>query len=274
MRKSERFWKLTSRILAAFLLGMTAVSCSTVAFTGRSRLLLYSDSEIFSLSNQSYSQLMATSVRSADTKSTAAVSEVGRRMTAALRAYLTATGQTDVLNGISWSFDLVRNSQANAFCLPNGRVVFYEGIMPILDTPDLVAVVMGHEMGHVIARHGNERMSRQALVSFAGAVAGQAVGQKTSQNVQALFEAAFSIGSEYGYLLPYSRKHEYEADEIGLYLMAIAGYDISQATLLWTRMSQAKESSVPEYLSTHPSDANRIRHLEKLQTKARSLIAR
>lgn len=274
MRKSERFLKLTSRILAAFLLGMTAVSCSTVAFTGRSRLLLYSDSEIFSLSNQSYSQLMATSVRSADTKSTAAVSEVGRRMTAALRAYLTATGQTDVLNGISWSFDLVRNSQANAFCLPNGRVVFYEGIMPILDTPDLVAVVMGHEMGHVIARHGNERMSRQALVSLAGAVAGQAVGQKTSQNMQTLFEVAFSIGSEYGYLLPYSRKHEYEADEIGLYLMAIAGYDISQATLLWTRMSQAKESSVPEYLSTHPSDANRIRHLEKLQTKARSLIAR
>lgn len=274
MRKSERFLKLTSRILAAFLLGMTAVSCSTVAFTGRSRLLLYSDSEIFSLSNQSYSQLMATSVRSADTKSTATVSEVGRRMTAALRAYLTATGQTDVLNGISWSFDLVRNSQANAFCLPNGRVVFYEGIMPILDTPDLVAVVMGHEMGHVIARHGNERMSRQALVSFAGAVAGQAVGQKTSQNMQTLFEVAFSIGSEYGYLLPYSRKHEYEADEIGLYLMAIAGYDISQATTLWTRMSQATAQSVPEYLSTHPSDANRIRHLEKLQTKARSLIAR
>lgn len=274
MKKSAGFWKRKINVLAAVLLGLSVISCSTVAFTGRNRLLLYSDTDIFSLSDQSYSQLMATSVRSSDTKCTVTVTEVGRRMTSALQAYLTATGQSDVLNGITWSFDLVKNSQANAFCLPNGRVVFYEGIMPVLDTPDLVAVVMGHEMGHVIARHGNERMSRQALVSLVGAVAGQAVGQKTSQNVQALFEAAFSIGSEYGYLLPYSRKHEYEADEIGLYLMAIAGYDISQATTLWTRMSQATAQSVPEYLSTHPSDANRIKHLEKLQSKARSLIAR
>lgn len=269
MRKSARFLERKSNVLAAVLLGLSVISCSTVAFTGRNRLLLYPDSQIFSLSDQSYTQLMSTSVRSSDMKRTVVVSEVGQRMTAALNTYLASTGQTGLMNGINWSFDLVRNSQANAFCLPNGRVVFYEGIMSVLDTPDLVAVVMGHEMGHVIARHGNERMTKQALVNLVGQVAGQHVGNRTTQNVQALFEAAFTVGSEYAFLLPYSRKHEYEADEIGLYLMAIAGYDISQAPKLWERMAKVT-TPVPELLSTHPSDANRIKHLEKLQDKARN----
>lgn len=260
--------------VAALLLGVAVTSCSTVAFTGRNRLLLYSDSDIFNMSDQSYMELMATSVRSSDTKRTVTVSEVGKRMTSALKTYLASVGQEDVLAGISWSFDLIKDREVNAFCLPNGRVVFYEGIMPMLETPDMVAVVMGHEMGHVIARHGNERMSKQALLSLVGTVASGAVGQTVSPDAQSLFEAAFSVGSEYGYLLPFSRKQEYEADEIGLYLMAIAGYDISQAPLLWARMAQNGSASVPEYMSTHPSDENRINHLIKLQDKAKKYIAK
>ena len=256
-------------LVAVLLTGLAVTSCSTVAFTGRNRLLLYSDSEIFNLSDRSYSDLMTTSVRSSDVKRTATVNEVGRRMTSAYKAYLTGVGRTDVLNGIDWSFDLVKSNEVNAFCLPNGRVVFYEGIMSMLDTPDMVAVVMGHELGHVIARHGNERMTKQALASLLGSVAGSAVGQRVSTNAQSLFEAAFSVGSEYAYILPFSRKQEYEADEIGLYLMAIAGYDINQAPLLWKRMAQSGSAKVPEYMSTHPSDENRINHLVKLLEKAK-----
>jgi predicted Zn-dependent protease len=141
--------------------------------------------------------------------------------------------------------------------------------MPVLTTPDMIAVVMSHEMGHAIARHGNERMTQQTLSNILGAVAGEIIEQKTSENGRAIFETAYAIGSQYGYLLPYSRKHELEADEIGLYIMAIAGYDINQAPLLWEKMAQASTTYVPEVLSTHPSDSKRMKNLEKLLEKAR-----
>ena len=260
--------------LACLLLTMAVASCSSVAFTGRNRMLLYSDSEITALANESYNDIMATSKLSDDARQSAMVQEVGARLSGALSRYLSSKGQSSELDGISWDFKLVQDDQVNAFCMPGGKVVFYSGIMSLLDTPDLVAVVMGHEMAHAIARHGNERMSQQALASIVGAVTGQVVEQKTSQNGRILFEAAFAVGSEYGYLLPYSRKHEYEADEIGLYIMAIAGYDISQAPLLWKKMSEMQSGTpVPEFMSTHPSDANRIKHLEKLQDKARKIAS-
>ena len=126
-----------------------------------------------------------------------------------------------------------------------------------------------HEMGHAIARHGNERMTQQALSNIVGAVTGQIIGLKTSESGRVLFETAYAIGSQYGYLLPFSRKHELEADEIGLYIMAIAGYDITQAPLLWEKMAQAKTTDVPEVLSTHPSDAKRMKNLQQLIEKAR-----
>jgi len=248
-------------------------SCSSVAFTGRNRMLLYSDSEITSLSNESYNEMMATAKVSDNKAQAAVIQEVGERISGALTKYLTSKGEQSVLEGINWSFKLVQDDQVNAFCMPGGQVVFYEGIMPLLDTPDLVAVVMGHEIAHAIARHGNERMSQQALASVVGGVTGQMVEQKTSENGRVLFEAAFAVGSEYGYLLPYSRKHESEADEIGLYIMAIAGYDIEQAPLLWKRMSENNSQYVPEFMSTHPSDATRIKNLEKHMDKARKIAA-
>ena len=234
-------------------------------------MLLYSDSEITALADESYNELMATTQISANKQQSEMVQNVGVRLADALSKYLASQGQMSVLDGINWDFKLVQDDQVNAFCMPGGKVVFYEGIMPLLDSPDLVAVVMGHEMAHAIARHGNERMTQQALASIVGSVAGQVVEQKTSENGRILFEAAFAVGSQYGYLLPYSRKHEYEADEIGLYIMAIAGYDITQGPLLWQKMSAQGGSSVPEFMSTHPSDANRIKNLEKLQDKARKI---
>lgn len=253
------------------LMAAVTVACSSVAFTGRNRVLLFSDSEITSLADESYNELMATTSLSSNAQQAAVIQEVGARLSSALAKYLASQGETRVLDGINWDFKLVQDNQVNAFCMPGGKVVFYEGIMPMVTTPDLVAVVMGHEMAHAIARHGNERMSQQALASIVGSVTGEMVEQKTSENGRILFEAAFAIGTEYGYLLPYSRKHEYEADEIGLYIMAIAGYDITQAPLLWQKMSEQGGTPVPEFMSTHPSDANRIKHLEKLMDKARKM---
>lgn len=259
--------------IICLLAAVVTVACSSVAFTGRNRVLLYSDSEITSLSNESYNEMMATAKVSDNKAQAAVIQEVGERISSALTKYLASKGEQSVLDGINWSFKLVQDDQVNAFCMPGGQVVFYEGIMPLLDTPDLVAVVMGHEIAHAIARHGNERMSQQALASVVGGVTGQMVEQKTSENGRALFEAAFSVGSEYAYLLPYSRKHESEADEIGLYIMAIAGYDIEQAPLLWKRMSENNSQYVPEFMSTHPSDATRIKNLEKHMNKARKIAA-
>lgn len=267
------FMKRILNAIVCVLAAVVIVACSTVAFTGRNRVLLYSDSEISSLSAESYNELMSTSKLSDNKAQAAMIQEVGVRLTGALSKYLASQGQSDILDDINWSFKLVKDNQVNAFCMPGGQVVFYEGIMPLLDTPDLVAVVMGHEIAHAIARHGNERMSQQALASIVGSVTGQVVEQKTSQNGRALFEAAFTVGTEYGYLLPYSRKHESESDEIGLYIMAIAGYDITQAPILWKRMSEQETQYVPEFMSTHPSNATRIRNLEKHMDKARKIAA-
>lgn len=271
--RTVSFMKRITNAIVCVLVAIVIVACSTVAFTGRNRVLLYSDSEISSLSAESYNELMSTSKLSDNKAQAAMIQEVGVRLTGALSKYLASQGQSDILDDINWSFKLVKDDQVNAFCMPGGQVVFYEGIMPLLDTPDLVAVVMGHEIAHAIARHGNERMSQQALASIVGSVTGQVVEQKTSENGRALFEAAFAVGTEYGYLLPYSRKHESESDEIGLYIMAIAGYDITQAPILWKRMSEQETQYVPEFMSTHPSNANRIKNLEKHMDKARKIAA-
>ena len=265
--------KRTVKWLVSLLLAAILVACSSVAFTGRNRMLLYSDSEITSLSNESYNELMSTSKVSDNKAQTAMIEEVGQHLTTALTKYLASKGEQSLLDDITWSFKLVKDDQVNAFCMPGGQVVFYEGIMPLCDTPDLVAVVMGHEIAHALARHGNERMSQQALASLVGGVTGEVVEQKTSQTGRALFEAAFAVGTEYGYLLPYSRKHESEADEIGLYIMAIAGYDIEQAPVLWQRMSENESQYVPEFMSTHPSNATRIKNLQKNMDKARKIAS-
>lgn len=259
----------------AVLLATTLViaACSSVAFTGRKRLLLFNDSQITSLSDQSYAELMNSSRLSTDWQSAAIIRQVGIKLTTALTKYLTATGQTGLLNGLNWEYSLVQSDEINAFCMPNGKIVFYEGIMPYCNTPDFVAVVMGHEIAHAIARHGNERMSQQVMLSVAGTVASEYIGYKTSAQNQELFNLAYSIGNEYGILLPFSRKHELEADEIGLILMALAGYDINQAPVFWRKMQAGSTQSVPEFFSTHPNDARRIASIEKEIPKVKTFVA-
>ncbi|MCQ2067135.1 MAG: M48 family metallopeptidase [Bacteroidaceae bacterium] len=270
MKKINPFSVLTVIIFAVMM-----TSCSTVAFTGRRRLLLYDDGQITSLSDQSYRELIDTVKLSTNVAQTAMVTQVGRRLTSALDVYLRTTGQESLLKGINWEYKLVQSKQVNAFCMPSGKIVFYEGIMPYCTTPDFVAVVMGHEIAHAVARHGNERMSQQAVLNTAGVVASELIGYtaKTSY-AQDLFNMAYSVGSEVGVLLPFSRKHELEADEIGLIIMAIAGYDIEQAPIFWQRMMDGGSQQVPELFSTHPSDARRIQSIRNEIPKVRAFVAK
>ncbi len=257
---------ILSRIVLFSTLIIIVISCGKVMITGRNQMLLFSQGELTSLSNQAYTEIMSTTSPSTNRAQTAMVNKVGEDLTQAVERYLKKNGWESSLEGITWKFDLVKSDQVNAFCLPNGNIVFYEGIMKITNTPDLVAVVMGHEIAHALAKHGNERMSQEALVGVAGQALAAYVGSE-SQKSQMLFGLAFGVGSQLGVLLPYSRKHEYEADRLGLIIMAMAGYDINVAPGFWEKMSDGKGGTM-EFFSTHPSDANRIAQIKKVLPEA------
>ena len=256
MRKSIKF------IAAMAVVMMLAASCGVVSFTGRRQMLLFSDSEIAALSEESYKEFMSTAKASSDAQATQMLKGVGERMVSALESYMKAHNMESALQGLTWEFMLAESSEVNAFCMPTGKIVFYEGILEYADKPEYIAVVMGHEMAHAIARHGNERMSQQAALNMAGAVAGEVIGAKKGAAAQNLFNIGFGIGSQAGVLLPYSRKHEYEADKIGMYIMDIAGYDVNAAPQFWEKMLDGKNPNTNDFLSTHPSDAKRIAALE------------
>lgn len=242
------------------------VGCGTVMITGRQQILLYNQGQITSLSNQAYIDLMAESTLSSSQNNLNMVRKVGERITGAVAEYLKQKGLESELEGIRWKFDVIKGDQVNAFCLPNGNIVFYDGIMKLTNTPDLIAVVMGHEIAHALAKHGNERMSQEALVGMAGQALSQFVGTE-SQKTQAIFGLAFNVGSQLGIILPYSRKHEYEADKIGLIIMSMAGYDVNVAPGFWEKMSQGG-SKMPEFFSTHPSDEKRIEYIKSVIPEA------
>ncbi|MCF0177643.1 MAG: M48 family metallopeptidase [Bacteroidales bacterium] len=260
-------------IISYAALAIMLASCGSVALTGRKQVLLFSDSEIMSLSAQSYDEFNATASPSTNKTATNMVTTVGKNMVSAMENYFTQIGQQSYMQGLTWKIDLVKSDEVNAFALPSGNIVIYEGMLNYANTADLIAVVIGHEMAHAIAKHSNERMSREAMVSTATNAAmavASGSGKFTSSQLN-VFNTAIGLGSQYGVTLPFSRKQEYEADRIGLIIMAIAGYDISQAPLLWEKMS-TKGTSVPEFLSTHPSDTNRINNLNKCMEEAKGYI--
>ena len=259
--------KNSIKIISASIAMALLVSCGVVSFTGRRQLLLYSDNEIATLSNKSYTEFMSTASISANVEATRMLKEVGQTMVTALESYLKAKGEANVLSGLKWDFQLVESSEVNAFCLPHGKIVFYEGILMYTDTPEYIAVVMGHEMAHAIAKHGNERMSQSSAINVIGNIASEVIGQKKGSTAQSLFDIGFGIGAQAGVLLPYSRKHEYEADKIGMYIMDIAGYDVNAAPRFWERMQDGSTASTNDFLSTHPSDAKRIAALKEAIAK-------
>ena len=248
---------LLSAMVAVLLTG-----CNKVPISGRNQLNLVSDSEVLQASLASYKEYMGKATKSTQTVKSAQVTRVGQKIAAATEAYLNANGMSDQVKNFAWEFNLVKDSQLNAFCMPGGKIVVYEGIMNIVGSDDELAVVLGHEVAHAVAKHSNERLSQQKALQYGGAILG-VITQNASQSTQSLANTVFGLGANYGVMLPFSRKHETEADNIGLVLMTIAGYNPDCALTFWQKMSAGSSNSKAEFLSTHPSDATRIANLQK-----------
>ena len=248
------------RLVPALLLLVVLAGCATVPVTGRKQLSLIPDSQMNSMSFQQYQQVLQESTLSSDPVATAQIKRVGARIQDAVERYFQQAGQPHQLDGYAWEFNLIESDQVNAWCMPGGKVAFYTGILPVCKDDTGIAVVMGHEVAHAIARHGGERMSQQMAVQLGGMALSEAVKNKPEQT-QAIYMSAFAVGAQYGALLPYSRTHESEADHLGLIFMAMAGYDPREAPKFWERMGAGGGQAPPEFMSTHPSDATRIRQL-------------
>jgi predicted Zn-dependent protease len=195
------------------------------------------------------------------------VRRVGSRISAAITAFYNKEGYTSVLDGYQWEFNLVDNKEANAWCMPGGKVVVYTGLLPLSQNEAGLAIVIGHEIAHAVAQHGSERMS-QALLQQLGGVALQVAIANKPTETQNLFMTAYGIGSTVGGILPFSRKEETEADKFGLYYTAMAGYNPQEAIPFWERMSKAGGAQPPEFLSTHPADATRIAAIKANMSQA------
>ena len=250
------------RIAIVLALAAMAAGCATVPITGRRQLSLVSDSEILSSSLSQYKSYMGKAKVSGNKVQSAQVERVGRRIAAATERYLRENGLAKEVANFAWEFNLVQDKEINAFCMPGGKIVVYTGLMALVASDDELAVVLGHEVAHAVAKHANERMSQQ-LLAAAGA---QAVGYATKERSAAVQSAAagvYGLGAQVGALLPFSRKHESEADYMGLALMTLAGYDPDRAPAFWRKMAAAGSGKTPELLSSHPSDASRVAALEK-----------
>ena len=245
--------------LMAYVLLFT--SCGSVPVTGRRQLSLVSNSEILSLSNQQYAEFISSAPKSTDASNTALVQRVGSNIANAVVTYLRNNGHANEVSDYQWEFNLVKSSDVNAFCMPGGKIVVYEGILPYTQNEAGLAVVIGHEVAHAVAKHANERISQQMAAEYGTAAIGSAFTGK-SAGVQQAAAVAMGLGTQYGILLPYSRKQEHEADKLGLIFMAMAGYDPSVAVAFWQRMSQQGGGTL-EFMSTHPSDNTRIKQIEK-----------
>jgi predicted Zn-dependent protease len=234
------------------------ISCSSVPLTGRSQLNMIPSSEMLSMSYQQYDQFLKESKLSTRQAEVDMVKRVGVKIQNAVEKYMSDHAISSRLRGYDWEFNLVEDEQVNAWCMPGGKVVVYTGILPVTKDEVGLAVVMGHEIAHAIAEHGNERMSQQ-LLQQVGAVGLMVAMNEEPAETQALWLAVYGVGTTVGIMLPYSRTHESEADHLGLIFMAMAGYDPHAAPEFWKRMAAGKQGgSPPEFLSTHPSDQTRI----------------
>jgi predicted Zn-dependent protease len=227
--------------------------------TGRNQLSLVSEPELQSMARQEYQTFLSANkvVSTSSNRDAEMVQRVGSRIAAAIKTYYDGKGQTSVLEGYQWEFNLVDNKEVNAWCMPGGKVVVYTGLLPISQNEAALAFVIGHEITHAVAQHGNERMSQALLQQLGGAALQVALANKPVET-QNLFLTAYGIGSTVGGTLPFSRKEESEADKYGLYFAAMAGYNPQEAIPFWERMAAAGGAKPPEFLSSHPSDETRI----------------
>jgi predicted Zn-dependent protease len=239
-------------------------ACTTVPITGRQQLNLISDSSMLSMSFQEYDKFLKDHKLSNDHEKTAMVKRVGVRIQRAVELYFRQNNMQSELSSYAWEFNLVDSKEVNAWCMPGGKVVVYTGILPITQDDAGLAVVMGHEVAHAVAKHGNERMSQGLLAQMGGVALSEALKTQPAATQQ-LWMATYGLGAQFGVLMPYGRLQENEADHLGLIFMAMAGYDPHAAVGFWRRMSTKKGGGAPpEFLSTHPSDQKRINNINSL----------
>jgi len=256
MNNFIRFTAVLS-ILAVFIYG-----CATVPITGRKQLVLVSEYELNSLSRNNYQKIISESKLSSDKKSIELVRKVGARIADSAEEFLREKGMWERIKNFAWEFNLIEDKTANAFAMPGGKVAVYSGILKYTRDEKGLAVVIAHEIGHVIANHGRERMSQMLLAQFGHDVLSKALNEK-SQTAQEFLMLAYGVSMNLGVVLPYSRLQETEADHIGLILMARAGYDPHAAVSFWERMGDSKTGAeLPEFLSTHPVARTRIEDIK------------
>lgn len=255
-------------IILSFIIGISFLSCHKNAVTGKRSINLVPESELMAMSALEYDKFLAEHPPMPDNDSRVQlVKNCGLKIQKAVEKYYADKGLSSELAGYKWAFNVVDEQTINAWCMPGGKVVVYTGILPVTQDEKSLAVVMGHEVAHAVARHGNQRMSQGMLVQFGGSMLSVALSQKP-QATQQLFLQSFGLGSQLG-ILKYSRKHETEADKMGLIFAAMAGYDPEAAVGFWERMASGGGQKPPELLSTHPSDETRIRDLKAFMPEAK-----
>jgi predicted Zn-dependent protease len=260
--------RIVQVLVALAVTGILAWSCSTVPITGRKQLSLVPEDQMIAMAATQYDTVLMTHPLSKNQEQTAMIKRCGARIQKAVETYFQSKNQSAQLAGYQWEFNLIESKEMNAWCMPGGKVAFYTGILPVCKDETGVAVVMGHEVAHAVARHGNERMS-QAMLAQYGSVALDVALAKNSAQTKQMAAMAFGIGAQYGALLPFGRKQESEADHLGLIFMAMAGYDPKAAVPFWERMaSSSSGGKPPEIMSTHPSDETRIANLKQLMPEA------
>lgn len=242
-------------LMALVLLG----SCNRVPITGRKQVSLLPNSEVVAMSLTEYNSFLSASQVIETGSDATLVNQVAGQIAKAVEEVMTQQGYADLLQDFDWEFHLVQSDEPNAWCMPGGKIVVYTGILPYTKDASGLAVVLGHEVAHAVARHGNERISQQ-LLAYTGFAALDVAMSNKPEETRNLILGAAGIGAQVGVLLPFSRTHESEADRLGLIFMAAAGYDPHTAIGFWERMS-ANGPSIPEFLSTHPSDETRISNI-------------
>lgn len=263
--------KIFKILLVEAILSIIIISCSTVPLTGRKQVNLFPESQMSAMSLSQYDEFLKQSKLSTNKEQVDMVKRCGNKIARAVESYLTANGHADHVKNFQWEFNLVDDPTPNAWCMPGGKVVFYTGILPFTKDEAGLAVVMGHEIAHAVARHGNERMSHQMGMQAVATGLDVYLAEKPEETKQ-IYNTAFGLGAQYGVMLPFSRSHETEADKMGLVFMAMAGYDPGAAVDFWTRMSESGGQKPPEFMSTHPADDTRIKDIQAYLPEARKYI--
>lgn len=252
------------QIIQYLILSFFIISCATVPISGRKQLNIIPDSQVLSMSFQQYDTFLKENKPSTQNPNTVMVKRVGKKIQKAVEQYFAEKGLSHILKGYEWEFNLVDQDQVNAWCMPGGKVVVYTGLLPVAVDETGLAVVMGHEIAHAVAKHGSERMSQGLIAQMGGVALSKALEEKP-ETTRLLWTTVFGLGTQFGIMLPYSRMHESEADHLGLIFMAMAGYNPQKAIGFWERMAKQKGGKTPpEFLSTHPSDKSRIRDIQAL----------